>query len=74
MVKTFDNLPLWAKVILSLPLLNILWVVYRLCKSIKKNNYLGIVLACVLLIFGIPFLWLVDIITLLVYNRVLWID
>lgn len=74
MVKTFDKLPLWAKLILSLPFLDILWVIYRLCKSIYKNNMIGIVLACVLLILGIPFLWLVDLITIALYNKVIWLD
>ncbi len=74
MVKTFDKLPLWAKLILSLPFLDILWVIYRLCKSIDKNNMIGIVLACVLLILGIPFLWLVDLITIALYNKIIWLD
>lgn len=77
-MKTFINwmeaLPLWAKIIFAIPALDIVWVVYRLAKSIDKNNVLGIVLAVVLLVVGIPFLWLIDIITLLISNYVIWID
>ena len=72
--KTFDELPLIVKILLALPFLDIVWVVYRLIKSVEKKNTLGIVLAIVLLVFGIPFLWLVDIITLIVSNKVLWLD
>ncbi len=72
--KTFDELPLIVKILLALPFLDIVWVVYRLIKSVEKKNTLGIVLAVVLLVFGIPFLWLVDIITLIVSNKVLWLD
>lgn len=74
MTKAFDNLPLWAKIVLALPFLDIVWVVYRLIKSIENNNTVGIVLAVILLIVGIPFLWLVDIVTLALQNRVIWFD
>lgn len=77
-MKTFINwmeaLPLWAKIIFAIPALDIIWVVYRLAKSIEKNNVLGIVLAIVLIFVGFPFLWLIDIITLVISNYVLWID
>ncbi len=72
--KKFDELPLIVKILLALPFLDIVWVVYRLIKSIESKNTVGIVLAVVLLVFGIPFLWLVDIITLIVANKVLWLD
>lgn len=74
LIKDMENLPLWVKIILALPAIDIIWVIYRLCKSVDKENTLGIVLAVVLLIVGIPFLWLVDIITLIVSNYVLWLD
>ena len=73
-ISFMDNLPLWAKIIFAIPMLDIVWVAYRLVKSIDKNNVLGIILAIVLIVVGIPFLWLVDIISLIVVNKVLWID
>ena len=74
MTKSFDELPLIVKILLALPFLDIVWVVYRLIKSIEQKNTLGIILAIVLIIFGIPFLWLIDMITLIASNKVLWID
>lgn len=62
------------KVVLAIPLLDILWVVYRLFKSLEKKNTIGVIFAVVLIIVGIPFLWLVDIITLVLKDEVLWID
>lgn len=73
-ISTMDNLPLWAKILLAIPMLDIIWVVYRLLKSIDSNNTVGIVLAVVLIVVGIPFLWLIDIISLIVVNKVLWLD
>ncbi|MFI3128749.1 MAG: hypothetical protein R3Y18_01665 [Bacillota bacterium] len=58
----------------ALPVLDIVWVVYRLIKSISKKNTLGIILGIVLIIVGIPFLWIVDIITIVLFDKVIWID
>ena len=74
MTKVLDDLPLIAKVLLALPFLDIVWVAYRLIKSIEKKNNVGIVLAIILIIVGIPFLWIVDMITIITSNKVLWID
>lgn len=73
-ISAMDKLPKIVKIILALPFLDVVWVVYRLIKSISKKNTLGIVLAILLLIFGIPFLWLIDIITIIISDKVLWLD
>lgn len=73
-VKTFDGLPKIVKFILALPVLDIVWAVYRLCRSLSKNNVLGIVLAIIMLFVCPAIFWLVDMITILVANKVLWID
>jgi len=73
-IKFFDDLPLVVKVIFALPALDILWAVYRLCRSISKENALGIVLGVLMLFFCPAIFWLVDIITLLVMGKVIWLD
>ena len=73
-VNAFDGFSKVVKFLLALPILDILWVVYRLCKSADNKNTLGVVLAVVMLIVGIPFLWLVDIISIVLTDKVLWID
>ncbi|MFI3167744.1 MAG: hypothetical protein R3Y32_06445 [Bacillota bacterium] len=73
-IKWMDNASLLIKIILAIPVLDIVWVVYRLCKSLVKKNTLGIILAVVLIIVGLPFLWIIDIITILLTGKVIWID
>lgn len=73
-LSAIDGLPKIVKILLALPFLDIVWVIYRLCKSIDKKNTLGIVLGIVLIIVGIPFLWLVDMITLALQDNVIWLD
>ncbi len=73
-IKWMDKASLLIKIILAIPMLDIVWVVYRMCKSIVKKNTLGIILGVLLIVFGLPWLWLVDIITILLTGKVLWVD
>ena len=74
LIKTFDSLPLIVKIILAIPALDIVWWIYRICRSLDKGNILGVVIAVVLLLVGIPFMWVVDIICILLKGSVFWID
>lgn len=73
-INAFDGFSKLVKVLLALPGLDILWVIYRICKSGERKNTLGVVLGVIMIIVGIPFLWLVDMITLATDERVIWFD
>ncbi len=72
-VKSFDSLPRIVKIIFALPVLDIIWAIYRLCRSIAKNNVLAIVLSVVMLILCPAIFWIVDLITTIIAGKVLWI-
>lgn len=72
-VKSFDSLPRIVKIIFALPILDIIWAIYRLCRSIAKNNVLAIVLSVVMLILCPAIFWIVDLITTIIAGKVLWI-
>ncbi len=59
-------------------LLCILWDVpanlYRLAKSAQKDSVLGVVLAILLMIFGGWVLFVIDIVSLVVKDKIYWID
>ena len=74
LVKSFDNLPKLVKIILALPVLAITWGIYRLARSINKKNTLGIVLAIIMIFVDAALFWVVDIITIILADKVLWID
>ena len=73
-IQAFDRLPRLVKFILALPVLDIVWAVYRLCRSLQKNNVLGIVLAVIMLFVCPAIFWLVDLITICLMGKVLWLD
>jgi hypothetical protein len=72
LIKSFDNLPKIVKLILAIPALDIIWVIYRIVKSVRDNNMLGIILGVILLFAGFPFLWLIDIICIIMKDTVWW--
>ena len=74
LIKSFDQLPYIVKLILCIPALDIVWSVYKLCRSLAKNNVLGIILGVLTIIPGAAIMWLVDLVSLLLFKKVLWID
>ncbi len=72
LIKSFDDLPQVVKLILAIPALDIVWVIYRILRSLNENNALGIIVGVILLFAGFPFLWLIDIICILIKGTVWW--
>ena len=70
-IKWMDGNSKLIKVILALPVINILWWVYRLFRSINDNNVVGIILAIILL-FVFPVLAIIDIVTLIFLDKIIW--
>ena len=72
-LKVIDELPFIVKVILCIPMLDIVWNIYRLIKSLDANNNVGIILSIILLIVGIPVVWLFDLICVLMNKKIWWV-
>jgi hypothetical protein len=73
-ITQMDNLSQVVKILLALPFIDIIWVIYRLIKSIAKDDVLGLVLAIVAIIVGVPFLWVIDMICIAFMGHVWWLD
>ena len=81
-IRAMDGLPKLVKILLAIPCLDIIWVIYRLVKSINANDMIFLIVAVLLIVIGLPFLithtgilrwlWLVDIITLIITDNVIW--
>lgn len=72
-VKIFSGFGKLVKFIFALPCLNLTWSIYRIFKSAIKKNTLGVILG-IALIFVFPVLSIIDMITIILANKVLWID
>lgn len=73
-IKAIDGLPKIIKLILALPALDIVWAIYRICRSAVKKNILGVILGIIMIPLGGFILWILDIVTILVKDTVLWFD
>ena len=74
-IKAMDEMPFIVKLLLCLPVLDIVWNIYRICKSADKNNNTGIVLGIIVLLLGsFTVVWLFDLICMIVKKEILWID
>lgn len=74
LIKAFDDLPLIVKVILCIPMLDIVWSIYKIAKSADKSNLLGIILGILTIIPGAFFIWIIDLVTVLLNGNVWWLD
>lgn len=74
LIKAIDGLPKIVRFLGTL-IWGILPNIYRLCRSIAKQDVLGIVLAIILLIFnGFVILWIIDLVCILLDKPIWWID
>ena len=74
LIKAIDELPLILKVIFCIPALDIIWSIYKICKSATNSNSLGIILGVLTIFPGAFFIWIIDLVTLLVNGKVWWLD
>ena len=74
LIKAIDGLPKIVRFLGTL-IWGILTNIYRLCRSIAKQDVLGVVLAIILLLCGGFFiLWIIDLVCILLDKPILWID
>ncbi len=70
LVKGFDDLPWIIKIIFALPGLDFLWGIYRLIKGIDQRDNVLILSGIVWIACGWAILWIIDLITVLMYKKV----
>lgn len=65
-VKWFDKAPVWLKIILALPVLDILWAVYRIVKGAAYGKVGLIIIGILWIILGWGVLWIIDIVSIII--------
>jgi hypothetical protein len=72
--KWMDSSSRLVKLILALPVLDIVWGIYRIAKALKAKNTLLVILGILMIIPGAAFIWVLDILCILLTGKILWID
>ena len=72
-IKWYESIPTWAKALLCF-----FWAIpaglYRFSKSALQDNSLGMVLAVVVTLVGGEVVFIIDLVTLIMKDKILWID
>ena len=58
LVKWFDNAPIWLKIILALPGLDIIWAVYRIVKGAAYGKIGLVIIGILWILLGWAILWI----------------
>ncbi len=70
-VQAFDNLPFLVKLILAFPFIDgIAYGIYRVAKGIDRNDIIMIAAGIVWLLIGWAILWIIDLISVILYRKV----
>ena len=69
MIAWFDDLPWIVKIIFCIPMLDVVWAVYRIVKGVTEGNVLLIVLGILWIIPGGAICWVVDLVTTILFRR-----
>lgn len=70
LVKTFDGLPWILKLILALPVLDgLCWGIYRVAKGLSKKDNLLIIVGLIWIFAGAAILWIIDLVTIILYKK-----
>ena len=67
LIKMIDELPFAAKVILCIPVFDLVWATYRIMKGIERKDNLILIVGIVWLIGGAA-TWIFDLITTILYR------
>ena len=70
--KALDNLPKIVKILLCLPVLDIVWAIYRIGEAVANKNVIHLILGILWIFFGATIGWILDLISIIVANRIFW--
>lgn len=68
-IKWMDDLPWLLQIIFCIPLLDIVWGVYRVVKGLIKEDGIMLIVGILWIIPGTVFGWVVDLVTTIVWKR-----
>ena len=69
LIKAIDDLPWIAKLILCIPVLDIVWAIYRIVKGLANKDTFTLVIGIVWIIGACSITWLFDIVTTILYKH-----
>ena len=73
-VKAYDGLPWLVKLILALPGIDgIAWGLYRVFKGLSKKDNMLVLIGILWIFLGIFILWIIDMVSIILYKKLVWL-
>lgn len=69
-IKTLDDMPFILKLLFALPVLDIIWAIYRIAKGAETKNTLMLVAGILWIFFGCVITWLIDFVSVILCKKV----
>ena len=69
LIKLVDDLPWIVKLILCIPVLDIVWAIYRIIKGALKKDAVLLIAGIVWIIGAFSIAWIFDIVTTILYKH-----
>ncbi len=61
-----------VKILFCLPVIDVVWAIYRIGGAIANKNWLHLVLAILWVVIGPTFGWILDLVCSIVFNHIFW--
>lgn len=71
-IKWMDNRSRLVKILFCLPIIDIIWGVYRVLGAIKNKNWFHLVLAIIWLVIAGFVGWVLDLVCIILFNHICW--
>lgn len=68
-IKWMDSAPLLIKILFALPVLNVVYAIYRIAKGLDKGNLLLVIVGIIWIFLGTTILWIVDLICIILFGK-----
>ena len=68
-VKWMDDAPLWLKIVFALPVLDIVWAIYRIVKGVAYKKVSRIIAGILWILLGLAILWIIDLICICIWRE-----
>lgn len=68
-IKLMNDLPWIAKIILCIPVLDIVWAIYRIIKGVATKDTFTLIIGIIWVIGGCTITWVFDLVTTILYKH-----
>ena len=71
-IKWMNSRSKLVKILFCLPIIDILWAIYRIVGAVKNRNIIHLILGLIWVFFGPSFGWILDLASIILFDHIFW--